>query len=79
VQVAALGGKGVGDPASHPAVVTAKGHVGGPRIVLGLQVLQVSEVAQRQERGLQVPVGPLDLALGLGLPGIQTLGAACSC
>lgn len=67
----ALGGQRVGDPCTHPAMVATPGHLLGPGVGLGLQVCQVLEAPQRQERGLQIPVGPLDLALGLRLARLQ--------
>jgi hypothetical protein len=70
-QEPSLGSQGVGDPAAHTAMVAAPGHLLGPGVRLRLQVAEVVEAPQRQERGLQVPVGPLDLALGLGLAGLQ--------
>ena len=71
VQVPPLRGQGLPDPAPHPAVVAAVRDVGRPGVGLGLQVIEVREGSQRQERALQVPVGPLDLALGLRLAGIE--------
>jgi len=66
VQVPPFRSQGLADPTAHPAVVTPERHLIGPPVGLDLQVLDVGEHPQRQERGLQVPVGPLDLALGLG-------------
>ncbi len=39
--------------------------------MLGLQVVDVREGAQRQERPVQIAVGLLDLALGLGIAGAK--------
>ena len=48
------------------------GGVLSPGIVMGLQVEQIGELPQRQERAFQVAVGPLDLPLAWGSPARST-------
>jgi hypothetical protein len=70
-QEAAFGGQRVAHPAAHSPVVAPEGHALGPGVMLGLQVVEAGEAAKRQEGALQGAVGPLDLALGLGLARLQ--------
>jgi hypothetical protein len=51
--------------------MAAVGDLAGPVIVLALEVLDVVERAQRQERRVEIAVGALDLALGLRTSGLQ--------
>jgi hypothetical protein len=64
------GGPVLGDAVRGPTpkrrVNTAVGSP-QPRSELGVEVLRAREPPARQEAGLEIPVGPLDQALGLGV------------
>jgi len=62
----------VRDDRPDTPVVPAVGDGAGPAIVLVLEVCDVGERAQRQERCVEVAVGAFDLSLDSGRPGCST-------
>lgn len=63
VEEAALHEGSVGHPGTGPAQDPGEGHVGRPAIVLGLEVGELAERAQRAEARLEVADRPLGVAL----------------
>jgi hypothetical protein len=71
VQRAALDVPALDDPGAGAAQDAPEGDLGCPGIVLGLQVGQVTEVAQRAEAGLEVADGALGVTLALRPPRLE--------